>query len=699
MAVANYLNQPKVKQPQPNQAVPTPTGPTNRMGGTGAGGMGAGGGPGPNTNMRADMSNGQRPDAWSQSRVQGNAPVPGAPQPGRNAMATNNFMGARQQQGLTNQPGNNQFVQGGNGPTNIRGGTGAGGIGGQQGQPMNGGLGNMNAQQGQQGRQGMALNSFVQGGNGPTNVRGQSNGGGMGGFGGGPGPNTNMRADMSNGQRPDLWSQSRVQGNAPVPGTPQQQGQGQMALGQQDFGSQQQRWNAQFGAQQNQGQNQFVNTPNGPTNVQGGTGAGGMAGAPQQQGRMAWNNFMGGNQQQLGQQGQSQMALGGNQFVNGPTGPVNMAQGGTGAGGIGGQGGQTYDGGLGNMTPQQGGQGQSQMGWGGWGDAYRQANRPTYNGQQNPLPQLPQQQPQNPYQPYQPQQNYNPNQNPYDANWQPNIQPQQYNMGTPVNRGDGSQNFWNTLNPWGPDRSNEQMQRIQQLLPVGQFDQNNFQYSNDFNEAQRRFNLEYGQNQNQNQFQQQLSTRQQNMAERQLGIGSDQWNRQFGHTQNMDLQNLNLSREQMNNIFRQGMDQNQATRDVANIYGGANRYQADQQLQGQRYMSDAQRYQADQNLTGNRYQADQQLQGQRYMSDQQLREAGLYSEAQRFQSQNQLLGTRYEADRGLDVANVYGGAQRYGTDAQERMNTALMANNISVANTQAYGRSAAPQLNWARSWG
>jgi hypothetical protein len=32
------------------------------------------------------------------------------------------------------------------------------------------------------------------------------------------------------------------------------------------------------------------------------------------------------------------------------------------------------------------------------------------------------------------------------------------------------------------------------------------------------------------------------------------------------------------------------------------------------------------------------------------------------------------------------------------MNQAMMENNLQVANTQAYGRSQAPQTNWARSW-
>ena len=254
---------------------------------------------------------------------------------------------------------------------------------------------------------------------------------------------------------------------------------------------------------------------------------------------------------------------------------------------------------------------------------------------------------------------------------------------------------------------------ISSVLPVAQFGQNNFQYRNDFNEAQRRWESEFGATQGNNQFQQGLSTRQQMSAEEQARLAAQQWGQQFGHTQQVDMAGLGLSQQQINNQYGMGMDQNQATRDVANTYGNANqnvahigaaadRYGSDRQVEGTYALADAYKHQANMGVNeahigagAQRYGAELGLQGQ-------LGSAGMYSGAQ-----------RYEADQGLagqlGAANIYGGAQRYGSDQelaavkyqwdmQMRMNQAMMANNLQVANTQAYGRSAAPNVNWARSW-
>lgn len=396
---------------------------------------------------------------------------------------------------------------------------------------------------------------------------------------------------------------------------------------------------------------------------------------------------------------------------------------------------------------------------------------------------------------------------PQPGQWNPNMPQQQpLRPGQPASAG---ANHWaNTnlggnvdlFNPANLQPNSQNANWLAAALPAAQFGQNAMQYTNDFNEAQRRWDAEFGMTQGQNQYQQGLSTRQQQMAEWQAQTGANQWQQQFGHTQNMDTQGMALQNRQVNNQFTMGMDQNQATRDVASTYGNAQRYGADQQLAGERYTAQqqlagqlgsadryagAQRYGSDQEriaamhaanqgLAGTlgsaqmysgaqRYGADQQLAGElgsanmysnaqrygaqlglqgtqamanadRFAAQQQLagtqatvrggiQEAGLYSNAQRHAANQQLAGTtamanadrygaqlglqgtqamanadRYGSDRTVDVAGIYGGAQRYQTDAELQMNQRMMENNVQLANINAFGRSAAPNTNWASSW-
>lgn len=249
------------------------------------------------------------------------------------------------------------------------------------------------------------------------------------------------------------------------------------------------------------------------------------------------------------------------------------------------------------------------------------------------------------------------------GNWQPNI-PMPSNMGggnQGVNAGYvGGQNdfykqigdrMWN-LNDFSDDSDGSLARYISSVLPVAQFGQNNYQYASDFNEAQRRWNQEFGAGRQDNYFNQQMGTRQQQMAEWQAQQAANQWGQQFGHTQQMDKAGLDLQRLGLDNQFRMGMDQNQASRDVAGTYAGAQNYGADQQR------------------IANMYGADQQLAGARG-----------YADAQRYQADQSLAGYRYQSD------------------AQERMNQAQMANNLSTAAMAAYGRAQQPAAKWARGWG
>jgi hypothetical protein len=384
-------------------------------------------------------------------------------------------------------------------------------------------------------------------------------------------------------------------------------------------------------------------------------------------------------------------AAGGTGAGGGLTPPPNIVRPQTGAGGVGNQ--------IGNLAPRgpaggvqgsnqfnpyqdYGGQrqptqpGNSQLALG--GNNQRPANN-NFGGQFNPQSQF--------------------------GAWNPNVPPPPPPTGGNVpNIGGGLNQRFNATDIWEPGNYNTHDAAIpnflERTLPLAQLQQGQFQYGLDVVEAQRRNNRDYGLQENQNNYQQQLSTRQQQMAEQQQRMMGNHADRDFAQRQRTDQwgnqianRGLDLQGREINNTgayqrginqnqanrnandLRVGMDQNQANRDVANTYGGAQRYGADQQRIGQMYG-------ADQQLAGERYGADQQLAGNRYMSE------------------NQLQGTRYQADQGLAEAGLYSGAQRYGTDAQERMNTALMANNLQTSAMGAFGRSQAPKANWsARSWG
>jgi hypothetical protein len=326
--------------------------------------------------------------------------------------------------------------------------------------------------------------------------------------------------------------------------------------------------------------------------------------------------------------------------------------------------------------------------------------------------------------------------------WTPPTYPSPTIAPPSIGQGGVEKQFFDTKGLFDPNqfKVDDTMEKyIESMLPVAQFGQNNFQYRNDFTEAQRRYNLDLQRGLNQDDFQRQLASRQQLSAEEQARLAADQWNRQFGHTSEMDRQGLDLARVQTGNQFQLGLDQNQATRDVANTYANANRYEAELGLQGQQHM-------ADQQLAGTRYASDQDRIAAMYGADQSLRQAGLYSDAQRYAAElglqeaqgyanaqrygadQQLAGQQYAAQLGLQEAQGYAAAQRYGADqglagtryqsdterqmaqmqnqflyaqlAQQAQQQELERQNMMrMTAMQAYGRSQSPQANWSRNWG
>ena len=75
---------------------------------------------------------------------------------------------------------------------------------------------------------------------------------------------------------------------------------------------------------------------------------------------------------------------------------------------------------------------------------------------------------------------------------------------------------------------------LENALPVSQFLQNSSQYQQDYNEAQRRWNLEQGWGQSTDQFNMGLEARREQAAEEQARLYSNQWDRQFDWTRTTD---------------------------------------------------------------------------------------------------------------------------------------------------------------------
>ena len=140
---------------------------------------------------------------------------------------------------------------------------------------------------------------------------------------------------------------------------------------------------------------------------------------------------------------------------------------------------------------------------------------------------------------------------------QPTMQPGQRQTVTP----------WNPGVPTTPAGWNTQALRDQYsqymatMLPYQQYQQNANQYATDFNEAQRRWDTQFGWTQQGDRFNQDLSTRQQTMAEWQAGEAARQWNDQFGWQRETDMFSQDLANRQLSqtgDLQRQQMSIEQA---------------------------------------------------------------------------------------------------------------------------------------------
>jgi hypothetical protein len=246
------------------------------------------------------------------------------------------------------------------------------------------------------------------------------------------------------------------------------------------------------------------------------------------------------------------------------------------------------------------------------------------------------------------------------------------------------------------------------MLPVATYAQNNEQYRNDFNEAQRRWNTEHGQTQQRDQFQQGLSTRQQQSAEEQARIAAGQWNQQMDWTKQTDQwgnqianRGLDIQGREVDNTgqYQRGLVSNQgmlnqaqqqywmgqnkndqfANQATANYQQGLN--------QNQQFANKA-TAQYQQGLIGNQGFAnntDRMLGQQANNIDQQYKR-GLISNEQRNMALQEL--TQQQNNSFL-----------YSQMAQQAQQAQLDRENMMrMTSMQTYGRAQAPSANWSRSW-
>ncbi len=269
---------------------------------------------------------------------------------------------------------------------------------------------------------------------------------------------------------------------------------------------------------------------------------------------------------------------------------------------------------------------------------------------------------------------YTPSPMPDTRSWRPSTptptagtpyQPQQsaYN----VLPSDNTPQWWNSS-----DNRNAANNQMSTMLPYYQFQQNNTQYANDFNEAQRRYDQDLAWRQNTDTYNMELAGRQQGMAEWQANEAARQFGAQFGWQQTTDTWTRDLSQQAANTeqAYRQGL------------------------------ISNSQRELALGELT----QQQNNALGQRNAEIEQAYRQGLISNSQRelalgelTQQQNNALGQGNLAwQRELGTGQLQ--LSRDEMIQRAALEREQMQNSQRLAQMQAYGRWQQPNVRWQRNY-
>lgn len=138
----------------------------------------------------------------------------------------------------------------------------------------------------------------------------------------------------------------------------------------------------------------------------------------------------------------------------------------------------------------------------------------------------------------------------------------QYNQGQQANPNQFS--YYQGLDPTTLQSNAEReaaLQAVQANIPISQYNQNAYQYAQDFNEAQRRWNEQFGYQQGLDQFNMGLADRQQTNAEWQAQQAANQWAQDFARQQGNDTWNQQFSQQQFglqDYSTREGLRQQEA---------------------------------------------------------------------------------------------------------------------------------------------
>jgi hypothetical protein len=225
---------------------------------------------------------------------------------------------------------------------------------------------------------------------------------------------------------------------------------------------------------------------------------------------------------------------------------------------------------------------------------------------------------------------------------------------------------------WGSDAMTKAMQNYQGVLPYVQLQQNSYQYTNDFNENQRRWDNQFGWQQNTDQFNMNLAAQQQQLADWVARNQQQNWQTQFGLDQEMGRGYLNLAGDTLRSedAYRQG------------------------QLGNERFANESQRmYQQ-----GQLSQAANELQSEDWYRRQQAGIAQAANQIDQMWKSGQLSNQQRE----IALAELTQGQNEAFRRSQLSQEAALareqMANQVRIANMQAFGRAQTPNARFVRSW-
>jgi len=270
----------------------------------------------------------------------------------------------------------------------------------------------------------------------------------------------------------------------------------------------------------------------------------------------------------------------------------------------------------------------------------------------------------------------------------------QYQMGSQPQQVQANQfGYYQGLDPTTLQSNDEReaaLQAVQANVPIWQLQQNSYQYSQDANEANRRWQETFGYQQGLDQFNMGLATQQQQMAEWQAQQAANQWAQDYARQTGNDQWQQQFSQQQFglqDYSAREGLRQS----DYVNQQNAA--YQQGQLGLGNRNAD----IQAQANQIDQMYKTGQLDLGARNAALAELTQSQNYGlQNRQLTTQEQELARRYGLDAQTQAdLNVYRQQQMAQEAALAREQIAAQQ---QMAIMQAYGRNQRPNARWVRNF-